>query len=241
MKEKELFEKQYGQKKLIYRSSKQYLGIRKLLSRYDIDRSSICKELVSAGHRVLDIGCCDGQLLRTLSDKFNELYGFDISGTIIKEAHEKTLTQLPSESHKFRWIDGNASERLPFDDNFFDVVVSVATLQFVYDLFNAVKEIKRVVRQGGEVIVEVPNLAYVKGRFGLLFGCLPVTSAAQNWQDIGWDGGSVHYFTAKKLCWLLETNGFRITAKSGSGFLANLRNWWLSLLTADIIIKAVKL
>ena len=67
----------------------------------------------------------------------------------------------------------------------------------------------------------------------LLFGKLPVTSFPYDWQDIGWDEGHIHYFTMKKFCWLFEQQGFRVEKKTGSGFLAKLRNWCPSLLAGD--------
>ena len=44
----------------------------------------------------------------------------------------------------------------------------------------------------------------------------------------------------KKFCWLFEQQGFQIEKKTGSGFLAVLRNWYPAFLTGDLIIKAKK-
>lgn len=44
----------------------------------------------------------------------------------------------------------------------------------------------------------------------------------------------------KKFCWLFEQQGFKIEQITGSGFLAKFRNWWPSLLTGDLFIKARK-
>jgi len=103
-----------------------------------------------------------------------------------------------------------------------------------------VEEMYRVLRPGGYVVIQVPNIAYFKYRVSLLFGKLPVTSSPYNWQEIGWDGGHIHYFTMKKLCLLFESQGFLVKAKSGSGFLSIFRNWYPSLLCGDLFIKAQK-
>ena len=89
--------------------------------------------------------------------------------------------------------------------------------------------------------MQVPNIAYLKYRIQLFFGKLPVTSSPFNWKEIGWDGGHLHYFTKKTLSKLLEESGFKIVKVSGSGLFAQFRNWYPSLLTGDIIIKAQKL
>ena len=241
MNEKELFEKQYGKKKLVYSPPSSHWGIRNLLKKYDRGRLCICKEIISAGKRVLDIGCGEGQLLRSLSGKFEELYGMDISPSILQEAEEKTKETYPTEAQKFKWIESSTAEPLPFPDGFFDTIVSISTIHCIYDIFSITREMRRVLKDRGCVVVEVSNIAYLPRRLALLFGKLPAVSAACNWEEIGWDGGVIHYFTMDKLCWLFESNGFYIKKKSGSGFLANLRNFWPSLLCGNLIIKAEKI
>jgi ubiquinone/menaquinone biosynthesis C-methylase UbiE len=241
MNEKELFEKQYGKKKLVYPPSRQFWGIRNLLKKYDYDRGSISERLIMPGDRVLDIGCGAGYFLRKISSKYKELYGMDISSSILQEAEEKTKETYPQEAQKFKWIESIAAEPLPFPDEFFDTIVSISTVHFIYDIFSLIREIRRVLKDRGCVVVEVSNIAYLPRRLALLFGKLPAVSAACNWEEIGWDGGVIHYFTMNKLCWLFESNGFCIKKRSGSGFLANFRNFWPSLLCGNLIIKAEKI
>lgn len=88
--------------------------------------------------------------------------------------------------------------------------------------------------------MQVPNIAYLRRRINLLFGKLPVTSSPDNWKEIGWDGGHLHYFTKKTFCRLLEECGFRIRKVIGSGLFAKFRNFYPSLLTGDICVKAQK-
>ena len=98
--------------------------------------------------------------------------------------------------------------------------------------------LNRILKPGGDVIIKVQNIAYFKYRIKLLLGIFPITSSPHNWEEIGWDGGHIHYFTLKKLRELFESQRFKITVKTGGGFLAQLRNWRPSLLTGDIILKA---
>ncbi|MCD6429448.1 methyltransferase domain-containing protein, partial [bacterium] len=195
-------------------SQRQFWGLRKLLKKYDWDRYTAAEWLIESGERILDIGCGEGYMLRKLSGKFKELYGLDTSPSRLQEAEAKTKEFYPSEGSKFRFIEGDADDPLPFQDN-----------------FSLVKEMYRVLKLSGYVVEEVPNIAYFKNRLALLLGGLPVTSSPFNWQEVGWDGGHIHYFTMKKFCWLFESQGFRIEKRTGSGFLAKFRNWWPSLLT----------
>ena len=67
-----------------------------------------------------------------------------------------------------------------------------------------------------------------------------MTSSPYNWKEIGWDGGHLHYFIKKTLSKALTESGFKILKISGSGLFAKFRNWWPSLLTGDLVIKAQK-
>jgi len=237
---KKLYEKQYGKKKLVNLPQRQFLGLRRLLKKYDWDRYYLVEQLVDSGERILDIGCGDGYMLGKLKDKFGELYGLDIAPSRLRAAETKIKKLYPLEASKFKFIEGNVDQSLPFPDNFFDAIICIAVMEHVYDIFSLVKEMHRVLKPGGYVVAEVPNIAYLKYRIQLLLGKLPITSSPLNWQGIGWDGGHIHYFTMKKFCWLFEQQEFKVEKKTGAGFLAKFRNWWSSLLTGDLCIKVIK-
>ncbi|MBA7514951.1 2-methoxy-6-polyprenyl-1,4-benzoquinol methylase, mitochondrial [subsurface metagenome] len=237
---KKLYEKQYGEKKLTNVPKKQFLGLRKFLKRYDYNRYDVAEHLIDPGERILDIGCGNGNMLRKVKDRYQELYGVDISPSRIEEAIKITKDLCPSDILKIKFVEGNADSSLPFQDNYFDTIVCIAVIEHVYDIFFLVKEIYRTLKPGGYVIAEVPNIGYLKYRIQFLFGKLPATSSPYNWEEIGWDGGHIHYFTMEKFCWLFEQSGFKIEKKTGSGFLAKFRNWWPSLLTGDLFIKATE-
>ena len=241
MNQKNLFKKQYGEKRLVYSQPKSLLGIRKLFKKYDYDRWSTVERLITPGDRILDIGCGEGYFLRRISSNYKKLYGMDILPSLLKVAEERTRSSCYSESDKFNWIEGSADKPLPFPDGFFDTIVSISTIHFVYDIFGLVREIRRVLRDKGCAVIEVGNIAYFPRRISLFFGKLPTVSAARNWEEVGWDGGVIHYFTMDKLCWLFESYGFRIMKRTGSGFLANLRNFWPNLLCGNLIIKSEKI
>jgi methionine biosynthesis protein MetW len=238
---KKIYESQYGEKKLIGLKQLQFFGLRELLKRWDIDRYDMACKLASNGERVLDVGCGNGSMLFRLIHKYSKLYGIDITPSRLEDARKtvaETYSDLPN---KFYFCEGNLDRAMEFESDYFDTIICLATLEHVYDIYNLIKEVHRILKPGGDIIVEVPNIAYFKYRMKLLLGILPITSSPHNWEEIGWDGGHIHYFTVEKLCEFFESQGFKITVKTGGGFLAKLRNWWPSLLTGDIILKARKL
>jgi len=237
--EKELFEKQYGEKKLISVSSFPFL--RKVFKEFDLHREDLALRLLEgASGKLLDVGCGSGSLGFRAKEKFEEVYGIDISPTRIEEA-EKSAIEKFGENNNLHFQLCNLNEKIGFSDNMFDVATSIAVIQFVFDPYFVVSELCRVLRPGGIFVVEVPNIAYLRHRIHLLFGKLPVTSSPYNWKEIGWDGGSLHYFTKKTFCGLLEQCRFKILKVSGSGLFAKFRNFYPPLLTGDICVKAEKI
>lgn len=238
MSEKELYENQYGESKLVNRIT--FPRLRKVLKSYDLHREDACLGLLDGGDRLLDVGCGDGTLLFKVAGSFNELHGIDISTARIRKA-EREAGKKFGRKNKFNFTSFNANERLPFDDSTFDAVTCVAVIEHVFDPYFIVTEINRVLKPGGVFVSEVPNIGYIRHRLALLFGRLPVTSSPYNWKEIGWDGGHLHYFTEKALCGLFTECGFKVTKVTGSGLLAGLRNFHPSLLTGDLCVKAQKL
>jgi len=240
MEDKKIYEKQYGEKKLENTPQRQFLGLRRLLKRYDWDRYMVTEGLVTPGERILDIGCGEGYLLRRLKDEFEELYGLDVAPSRLREAEVKIEELYLSEASRFKFVEGNVDDSLPVRDNFFDAITCIAVIEHAFDIFSLIREMHRVLKPGGHVVAQVPNIAYLKHRVSFLLGKLPATSSPYDREGIGWDKGQIHCFTMKRFRWLLECQGSCIEKKSGGGLLAKFGNWWTSLLCGDLVIEAVK-
>jgi 2-polyprenyl-3-methyl-5-hydroxy-6-metoxy-1,4-benzoquinol methylase len=235
--EKELYEKQYGERKLINANSFPFL--RKVFKSFDLHREDLAVSLLEGGEKLLDVGCGSGSLMFKAKDKFKNVYGIDISPSRIDEAKKKAVEKF-GENNNLHFSVCNINEKIDFPDDMFDAVTSIAVIEHVFDPYYVVSEIHRVLKSGGVFVVEVPNIAYIRHRIDLLFGKLPVTSSPYNWKEIGWDGGHLRYFTKKTLCGLLGECGFEVLKVTGSGLFARFRNFYPSLLTGDICIKARK-
>jgi len=107
---------------------------------------------IKPGHKILDVGCGKGFLLFELQQMLPglELCGFDISKHGVASRHP---------DFKGKIFEHDARERFPFDDNEFDLVLSLGCLHnfVVSDLCSALEEVERVGRRGYVMVESYRN------------------------------------------------------------------------------------
>ena len=130
-------------------------------------------ELVPAGSRVLDLGCGNGELLAHLqSQRRCTGYGIDLFDDNVLACAKRGVNV----------IQLNLEEGLAmFEDQSFDVVLQLDTLQHLRNTENMLHETARVGRIG---IVSFPNFAHWRNRLFVAGGRMPVTKALPyQWYD----------------------------------------------------------
>ncbi|MEM5883048.1 MAG: class I SAM-dependent methyltransferase [Candidatus Aenigmatarchaeota archaeon] len=103
--------------------------------------------------KVLDLGCGSGRHLVYLAKHGFEVYGIDIAKHGIKIARN----WLKEENLKAELRVGDIYKKLPYPDNFFDGIVSIATLHHnrIEKIRKLMKEIERVLKPGGLIFITV--------------------------------------------------------------------------------------
>jgi ubiquinone/menaquinone biosynthesis C-methylase UbiE len=99
---------------------------------------------------ILEVGCGTGIYSTHWVKSPIKFYGLDISRGMLRRAATKI------DSDKTLFVEADA-EHLPFRDASFDVVLSVNTIEHLGDIPMALKEMKRVCRDGGEIVLSVLN------------------------------------------------------------------------------------
>jgi len=101
--------------------------------------------------RVLDLSCGAGRNLIYLSKRGFDVYGIDCA----PEGLKIIKGILKKEKIKSNLKLGNIFNKLPYEDNFFDAVVSVQVLQHgkVNEIKKAIKEIERVLKPRGLIFI----------------------------------------------------------------------------------------
>jgi ubiquinone/menaquinone biosynthesis C-methylase UbiE len=101
--------------------------------------------------KILDAGCGTGRLAELMS-KIGTVTGIDMSDEALQFAKERNIT-----------VQKASVMKLPFKDNSFDIVTSIDVLYHknVTDDIKALKELYRVVKPGGIVIVRLQAIPWL--------------------------------------------------------------------------------
>ena len=104
------------------------------------------------GVSVLDVGCGTGNYSLELAKKGAKVTDIDSSEKMLSKAKEKAK----KEGVKVRFVLGKAEE-LPFNPKSFDIILSVTACEFLDDMGLAIKEMERVVKDDGKIVVGLIN------------------------------------------------------------------------------------
>lgn len=106
---------------------------------------------VSAGQRVLDIGCGTGHpVLRLAAATGADVAGVTVSADQVGSAERNARDRGLAERADFLLAD---AAELPFDDDAFDAVWLVETMMYISDKTGALTEARRVLRPGGILVL----------------------------------------------------------------------------------------
>ena len=104
---------------------------------------------------MLDIGCGGGATLKRLLRRSEgaKVYGIDISEESVAKARRVNAKVLDKQV----FVTQGSAEKLPYEDGKFDLVTAVETVYFWPNLPDCLKEVKRVLKPGGQfaIMVEV--------------------------------------------------------------------------------------
>jgi SAM-dependent methyltransferase len=116
-----------------------YQGRRRVLERA-IERLGLPEHA-----RILDAGCGSGRNMVELA-RLGAVTGVELSGTSVELARERGVGEV---------LEGSVMD-MPFDDATFDLTVSLDVIEHLEDDVGALRELRRVTRLGGALLVTVP-------------------------------------------------------------------------------------
>jgi len=172
--------------------------------------------------KVLDIGCHTGKLIkeRVKNIEKPEVYGIDI---------DKKSVSL-SKALGIKAVEGDVENDLPFKSNFFNIVVANQIIEHLVNIDGFIKEIHRVLKTNGYLVLSTENLSSWHNIFALLLGWQAFSQHISAIKNVGNPLRVFEYknlprnymhnriLTPKGLAELLELHGFRMEKFFGAGY-----------------------
>lgn len=124
------------------KKSRPYTNYPSKFCRYLYDRFGMKK-----GDKFLDIGCGRGEFTKGFKD-----LGLDVSGIDREKGDQEMLESIDVSLSND--LENNA---FPFEDNSFDIVFSKSVIEHFRTPDNFIKEIYRILKPGGRIIIMTPD------------------------------------------------------------------------------------
>jgi len=111
---------------------------------------------ITSGHKVLDLGCGDGTTAIPAAKRGADVLGVDIASNLVAAGNRRAKEHALANC---RFREGDASDMQDVEDDAFDLSVSIFGAMFAPKPFDVAKEMVRVTRPGGRIIMGnwIPN------------------------------------------------------------------------------------
>ena len=117
-----------------------------------LGRAKLLHDWMSDGEIYLDVGCSNGEVIGSVGGRCSRAVGIDVD--------QRTMAEAKTNHPEFEFVLGSADD-LPFDDETFTMVSLLDVLEHVPRPIESLKEINRVLKPGGHLVISVPH----KGSF----------------------------------------------------------------------------
>lgn len=176
-----------------------------LLQRYwHITKVKTFKKLLGTKKpkKILDVGCASGYMTNEISKIMPQatLTGVDV--------YSKSLAFGKKVYPQIKFIKADAHQ-LPFVTSSFDLVICYEVIEHVVNPNIVLKELKRVVKKNGQVIVAMDSGNWLFRIIWFIW---------ENTKGKVWQGAHLHPFRHQKLEEIIKKCGFRIKRKAFSHF-----------------------
>lgn len=170
-------------------------------------------EKLRVGRKILDVGCGGGFFLASLNSLW-EKYGVEINPAAVRYGRDTSRIDI---------LKGDL-RKINFPNETFDVIKMRGTIEHLFDPMSELREIYRILRKGGLIAINTPNIGSICGRiYREKFRMVCPTH-------------HIYYFSTKTLSLMLEKVGFKVRKVSYHYFDTPYASWRDSLkILRDIV------
>lgn len=153
---------------------------------------------------ILDLGAGEGFFTRLLYDRM-ATEGLDPERNLV--ASDIAPADYLFEKIPCQYGDFNAG--LPYEDASFDRVCSIEVIEHLEDQFKYLREIRRILKPSGALILTTPNILNINSRLRYLgCGLYPLFDILPNGDDVASCAGHIHPISYIYLSHVLKKTGF---------------------------------
>jgi SAM-dependent methyltransferase len=128
----------------------------------------------------------------------------------------------------------NLNADLPLEAGAFDATIALMVIEHLFDPFHSFREIARITKPSGLVLINLPLVTGIVNRLRLLRGELPITSAKEWFQYREWDGGHLHYFNYESVLRVAALSGLRLRKTYPVGRMSRVKSLAPQLLCSEL-------
>jgi len=183
--------------------------------------------------KILDAPCGEGALSQRLIDNEFDVFCVDI---------DKAYFKLPGVP--FTKVDLNKT--LPFEDGYFDYVVSIEGIEHLENPFSCIREFARVLKPGGNLIITTPNVMSIKSRtrfflysYHDFFRFIDIDDSFRHTHP-GYTHEHINPMTFMELRYALQKAGFQITGIHTNRFVKPKKWGIVYPLIKSLVIQKTK-
>jgi ubiquinone/menaquinone biosynthesis C-methylase UbiE len=186
---------------------------------------------ITAGMKVLDLGCGDGTTALPAARRGAEVLGVDIASNLVEAGNRRAQAEGLKNC---RFQEGDATNLSELADESFDLVVSVFGAMFAPKPFDVAKEMVRVTRPGGRIVMGnwIPNDPTLVAQILKISSAYspPPPEGFISPMTWGVESNVIERFAAagvpgEKISFLKDTYTFN-TPLSPAAYLADFRNYY---------------
>jgi ubiquinone/menaquinone biosynthesis C-methylase UbiE len=178
-----------------------------------IQRNALERLRVVPGQRVLDLGCGPGDGTAKLNAAGATAVGLDYSGGMLETARK--------DAHNLGRLTRGDAGRLPFKDGAFDKVICTNSFHHYPNHLAALREMRRVLRPGGLLVLVDPRKDHPFGRLAIDFA-----------ENVVFGLREVRIFSVSEWAQMLRDVGF-------SDARVTVGPFWQPVAWAEIFVEAI--